>query len=269
MDSGIHTASPIEPLAYDEAIAAGMSQPGAHPLIHLWVYDKALFLGRRDVKLPKLEAALRDVSREGYAAVLRSSGGACVPLDRGVLNIAFHLPGTAISIDAFFQLVSAMLKIGLADFGAIQFGEVKGSYCVGDYDFAINGKKIGGMAQRRTRYGSILQLCVNVTELPRGTLMERFYEIAGLDEMEQHKPIPEINGATVSSIQAETNLPVTVPDVKERLLRALQKHWQLKEQPFSLPAQRVKEARHHLLDKLGLFAYQAEEMQSSTWKFPS
>ncbi|MCK9906239.1 hypothetical protein MXD81_10430, partial [Microbacteriaceae bacterium K1510] len=111
-DSGIHTLSPIEPLAFDEAIVSGMSQPGVQPIIHLWVYERALFLGRRDAKLPKLENALRQMGGLGYGAVLRSSGGACVPLDAGVLNIAVHLPDTGISIDSFFRLVTEMLTVG-------------------------------------------------------------------------------------------------------------------------------------------------------------
>lgn len=269
-DSGVHTASPIEPLAFDEAIAAGMSQQGVQPLIHLWIYDSALFLGRRDAKLPRLESALRYMGGLGFGAVLRSSGGACVPLDDGVLNMAVHLPDTGLSIDAFFRLVMDMLTIGLADYGNIQFGEVTGSYCVGDYDFALNGKKIGGMAQRRTRHGSILQLCINVEEarFPRGSMMEEFYQLAGLKEMDKQKPIPFIDGTTIGSLSSETNRPVTVEEVKDRLYTALQKQWQVEKIPFSLPLEKVTEARRHLQERLDLFAYQAGELQDPDWQLP-
>ncbi|TGU58130.1 lipoate--protein ligase family protein, partial [Mesorhizobium sp. M00.F.Ca.ET.186.01.1.1] len=113
---------------------------------------------------------------------------------------AWLLPDTAISIDAFFAFVADMLQVGLRDYGELEFGEVVGSYCAGEYDFSLHGKKIGGMAQRRTRYGSILQICINIEERPRGEWMERFYAIAGLDKMEAHKPIPGIVGSTVGSI---------------------------------------------------------------------
>ncbi|GAA4701464.1 lipoyl protein ligase domain-containing protein [Brevibacillus fulvus] len=265
MDSGTHTSSPMVPLAFDEAFANQMGLPHACPLIHLWIYDKAFFLGRRDAKLPKLAEALRYYAKLGYGAVLRSSGGACVPLDSGVLNLAIHLPDTTIAIDHFFQLVQQMLTIGLADFGDIRFGEVTGSYCAGEYDFSINGKKIGGMAQRRTRHGSILQLCINVTDQPRGPLMEQFYQFAGLAEMDKNKPIPAIDGSTAGSLQETSPLPFSVEEVKARLFRSLQHAWPIEQVPFSLPLQAFEQARAHLQERLGLFAFQADEMTGADW----
>lgn len=268
MDSGLYQNSPLEPLIVDEALASSMSLPEAVPVIHLWVYDKAFYLGRRDAKLPRLETALRQFGRQGYGCVLRSSGGACVPLDAGVLNLACLLPDTSLSIDAFFQLVSELLRVGLRDYGEISFGEVTGSYCVGDYDFAIGGKKIGGMAQRRTRSGSILQLCINVEEQPRGQVMETFYQLAGLDEMAQHKPIPCMDGSTIGSIAGLTGKDVRVTDVKERLLAALRSHWPIEIAPFSVDSGLLEDARHHLSERLGLFAFRAEDIQHADWQLP-
>jgi octanoyl-[GcvH]:protein N-octanoyltransferase len=268
MDSGLYQDSPLDPLVLDEALASSMSFPGALPVIHLWVYHKAFYLGRRDAKLPGLEETLRHFGQQGYGCVLRSSGGACVPLDKGVLNLACLLPDTSISIHSFFQLVSALLRVGLKDYGEIAFGEVTGSYCVGDYDFAIHGKKIGGMAQRRTRHGSILQLCINVEELPRGEVMETFYQLAGLSEMEQNKPIPYMDGSTIGSIAGLTGKHVTVTDVKERLLAAIRSEWPIEITPFSVPSGLVDEARHHLGERLGLFAYRAQDLQEPGWRLP-
>jgi octanoyl-[GcvH]:protein N-octanoyltransferase len=268
MDSGLYRESPLQPLIHDEALAAAMRLPDPLPVIHLWVYDKALYLGRRDAKLPRLESALRCFGEYGYGCVLRSSGGACVPLDAGVLNLACLLPVTSISIDAFFRLVSNLLQVGLRDFGELHFGEVTGSYCAGDYDFAIRGKKIGGMAQRRTRHGSILQLCINVEESPRGELMEVFYEQAGLAEMETNRPIPYIDGTTIGSIAGLTGRPVTVDDVKQRLLVAIRREWKVTVEPFSVPGHLVEEAERHLANRLGLFAFQASELQAPDWRLP-
>ncbi|WP_241254636.1 lipoate--protein ligase family protein [Brevibacillus sp. SYP-B805] len=268
MDSGTHQAQPIEPLILDEALSSGMSDPGAIPLIHVWVYDKALFLGRRDAKLPHLEPALRQMGREGYGAVLRSSGGACVPLDAGVLNMAFHLPDTTLSIDAFFSQVAAMLAVGLGAYGEIAFGEVSGSYCAGEYDFACGGKKIGGMAQRRTRYGSILQLCINVDQRPRGELMERFYLLAGLEEMEKNKPIPVMDGSTIGSLAEATGVPLHVDEVKERLFEAIARQWSLEKTTCYPQLERLESARQHLLNRLGLFSYRAEELAQASWALP-
>ncbi|GED70141.1 lipoate--protein ligase A [Brevibacillus reuszeri] len=268
MDSGTYQESPLEPLIRDEALTASMQHASASPVIHLWVYDQALYLGRRDAKLPYLQQALHQFGVNGFGCVLRSSGGACVPLDAGVLNLACLLPDTTISIDSFFSFVADLLRVGLRDYGTLQFGEVAGSYCAGEYDFSIHGKKIGGMAQRRTRFGSILQLCINVEDRPRGEWMEHFYEIAGLHEMDNHKPIPRIDGSTDGSIASMTNQSATVTDVKERLLASIRTQWPVTPTPFTTEQMLVDESRHHLAQRLRLFAYTAKELAATDWRLP-
>lgn len=270
MDSGTHTSSPVWPIAIDEALANQMAEPDSKPIVHLWIYERALFLGRRDAKLPHLETALLKAAEEGYGALLRSSGGACVPLDSGVLNIAIMLPDRQISIDDFFQLATSMLQTGLAPYGEIEVGEVVGSYCVGDYDFAINGKKIGGMAQRRTRFGSILQLCINIegSGLDRGHLMERFYRDAGLHTMEANKPIPSIVADTIGSISDQMGQAITVQGVKEALWNAFSQYHAAKQVPFRIDLKSVEQARSHLQEKLGLFAFTAREIMEASWRLP-
>jgi len=268
MDSGTYQESPLEPLIRDEALAASMQSVSPTPVIHLWVYDQALYLGRRDAKLPHLESALHQFGQDGFGCVLRSSGGACVPLDAGVLNLACLLPDTTISIDDFFSFVADLLHVGLRDYGLLQFGEVVGSYCAGEYDFSLHGKKIGGMAQRRTRFGSILQLCINVDDRPRGEWMERFYELAGLHEMESHKPIHSIDASTIGSIASLTRKSVSVDEVKERLFSTIRTQWPVIPTPFSAQDELLAESRHHLAQRLRLFSYQAKELASPDWRLP-
>mgnify|MGYP001361101367 FL=1 len=267
MDSGVYCGQPLEPLVVDETLAASMKEQAA-PILHIWVYQQALFLGRRDAKLPRLEQALRLFGQMGFGCVLRSSGGACVPLDAGVLNLACLIPDTSLSIDAFFSFAAKLLHTGLGDYGDLQFGEVRGSYCAGEYDFSLHGKKIGGMAQRRTRFGSILQLCINVEEQPRGLWMEQFYREAGLEEMTQLKPIPCIDGNTVGSIAGLTGKRVLVSDVKERLLAAIQREMPVTPVPFSVPADLLEQAGTHLAKRLKLFSFTAEELASPGWRLP-
>lgn len=270
IDTGTHTASPLNPIAMDEALANAMSLPGARPAIHLWIYERALYLGRRDARLPRLEQALREMGRAGYGAVLRSSGGACVPLDAGVLNVAILLPKTDVSIDAFFQLAASLLEDGLSPYGTLQVGEVKGSYCVGDYDFALEGKKIGGMAQRRTRFGSILQLCINVegSGRARGELMERFYRLAGLEEMAEPRPIPGIDADTIGSLSDQSGRPVTVAEVKQSLFDAVLSRWDAEPTAFPVAPGQVDAARQHLSERLQLFSYTAAELTRPEWRLP-
>jgi octanoyl-[GcvH]:protein N-octanoyltransferase len=208
---------------------------------------------------------LHTFGKAGYRALLRSSGGACVPLDAGVLNMAIHLPGTNVPIDDFFQLAAKLLSAGLRPYGEITIGKVIGSYCVGDYDFAINGRKIGGMAQRRTRHGSILQLCINVEPDTRGQLMELFYKQAGLDEMTMAKPIPSLDPEAVTSLSEETKRFVSVKEVKETLFSALATEWELILAPLRVTESEIEAARVHLQEKLGLFSYTANELADDNW----
>lgn len=270
MDSGLHTQSPVYPIAMDEALANSMSIADAKPIVHLWVYERALFLGRRDAKLPQLESALRTTASKGYGALLRSSGGACVPLDAGVLNIAILLPNLSVTIDEFFRLAATLLQDGLRPYGTIEVGEVTGSYCVGDYDFAINGKKIGGMAQRRTRYGSILQLCINIegSGLERGLLMEKFYQEAGLYLMENNKPIPSIDPHTIGSISELVKREVSIEEVKASLWNSFSQTHEAEQVPFQLNVTGFEQARRHLQDKLQLFSYTAREIMEEHWHLP-
>ncbi|WP_232697136.1 lipoate--protein ligase family protein [Brevibacillus daliensis] len=268
IDSGVYRGTPVEPIAMDEALATAMGQPDATPIIHLWVYDKAFYLGRRDAKLPHLEETLRTYSKQGYSALLRSSGGACVPLDAGVLNMAILFPSCQLTIEELYKLVATMLQVGLQDYGQIEVGEVLDSYCVGDYDFAFDGKKIGGMAQRRTRHGSILQLCINVegSGLERGKLMEEFYQQAGLYEMEKaSRPVPAVRKETIGSISEHLGRPISVEEVKDRLFEAFITQWRATKGPLFLSKEQKATAIQHLTGRLGLFSYTAEEINLPTW----
>lgn len=269
IDSGIYRQSPVEPIALDEALATAMKEPNAKPIIHLWIYDKAFWLGRRDAKLPHLEQALKAYSYEGYSALLRSSGGACVPLDSGVLNMAILFPQCNLAIDDFYKLAAEILSVGLADYGKIELGEVVDSYCVGDYDFALAGKKIGGMAQRRTRYGSILQLCINIegSGIERGALMEDFYHQAGLYEMEvAQRPVPAVRKETIGSISEHMGRAISVDEVKEQLYSAISNKWTAPKGELPLTEADKEVAIQHLTGRLGLFSYTAAEIQQSDWR---
>src|SRR5699024_7771948 len=62
--------------------------------------------------------------------------------------------------------------------GAIEAREIVGSYCPGDYDLSIGGKKFAGIAQRRVRDGIAIQIYLDVegNAQQRATLVKRFYD---------------------------------------------------------------------------------------------
>src|SRR5690606_33347425 len=125
---------------------------GIDPLVHLWRHERAFVLGLRDSRLPNAPEAMDWLEREGYRVMVRNSGGAAVPLDRGVVNVTLiqrSRPGQ-ISLNDDFRLMAEVLGKTLRPFG-IRFdaGEVAGSYCPGEFDLSIGGRKFCGIAQRR------------------------------------------------------------------------------------------------------------------------
>jgi octanoyl-[GcvH]:protein N-octanoyltransferase len=59
-------------------------------------------------------------------------------------------------------------------------GEISGSYCPGDYDLSVSGKKFAGIAQRRRQSGVAVQayLAVTGSGSSRAQIVRAFYDRA-------------------------------------------------------------------------------------------
>ncbi|MCI3923883.1 lipoate--protein ligase family protein [Paenibacillus sp. TRM 82003] len=155
------------------------------PLIHLWRHERAFVLGLRDSRLPNAAAAMDWLEREeGYQVMVRNSGGAAVPLDLGVVNVTLiqtSVPGR-LGMNDDFRLMAALLAETLAPFGvAFDAGEVAGSYCPGEFDLSVGGRKFCGLAQRRQLRAYAVQAFVNAEgdSRARASLVREFYRRAG------------------------------------------------------------------------------------------
>ncbi|MEI7026597.1 hypothetical protein WBG83_12960 [Paenibacillus sp. y28] len=176
------TGDVLQPFAQEELWCRQVGQ-GMTPIVHLWRHEKALVVGLRDRRLPQAEAAMAALREEGWAVAVRNSGGAAVPLDSGVLNVSLILPNPAGRMEHHqdFALMAALLGEVLAPYtGAVKAGEIAGSYCPGDYDLSIGGRKFCGIAQRRQIRAFVVQAFI-VTEgsgEQRGRTARRFYDQA-------------------------------------------------------------------------------------------
>lgn len=154
------------------------------PAVHLWRHERAFVLGLRDSRLPNAEEAMAWLEREGYRVMVRNSGGAAVPLDHGVVNIALirrNDPGR-LNMNEDFQTMADMIAKELLPFGVtFDTGEVSGSYCPGEYDLSIMGRKFCGLAQRRQLRGYSVQAFVNAEggSAARASVVREFYRRAG------------------------------------------------------------------------------------------
>lgn len=157
----------------------------AEPVVHLWRHERAFVLGLRDSRLPRAAEAMEWLEREeGYRVMVRNSGGAAVPLDDGVVNVTLirrSEPGR-IELAADFRIMAEWLAERLLPFGvAFETGEVGGSYCPGEFDLSVGGRKFCGLAQRRQLHAFAVQAFVNAEgdSAARAAVAREFYRRAG------------------------------------------------------------------------------------------
>lgn len=149
-EQDILRAFAIEEALMDETAKDGMAR------LYLWRHGNAFVLGLRDRKLPCAKAVMDRWEADGQRMGVRHSGGAGVPLDSGVLNASIILPkrrGDLHFHDDFrfmFHLIQAAVgHLVPAAQQRVVYGEIAGSYCPGDFDMSIDGRKFCGLAQRR------------------------------------------------------------------------------------------------------------------------
>lgn len=190
------------PFAFEETLCRDVGAGLVPPSIHLWSHPGGVALGLRDSKLPRAAEAMAELEGKGYRTAVRHSGGAAVPLDAGVVNVSLLLrksPGKLDFHDDFrllASLITEAVRVSHPQAAAqIQAGEVAGSYCPGDFDLAIGGRKFCGIAQRRQSSAYFVHAFVIVSGsgLERGQLIRGFYDTAadGADALAYPRVIPQ------------------------------------------------------------------------------
>lgn len=155
---------------------------------HLWQAPQSLIVTRKDMRLPRYQAACEQLAAEGWPVHVRDSGGTAVPHGAGILNLSLLLPRTTTDLAHYYWLLGAPLLTLLAEFGLEgSYDFVPGSFCDGQYNLVIGGRKITGTAQRwlapgQDHNGAVLAQAMLLVagDVDEGTRMaSRFYELAG------------------------------------------------------------------------------------------
>jgi len=219
------------PFAYDELICSGVAK-GDAPLVHIWRHEKAIVLGPSDRRLPYADRAMEWMRLQGYAMGVRNSGGAAVPLDPGVVNISIIAPNAEgqpnykNEFELMYQLITQSVeRLGVQ----VDKGEVGGSYCPGEYDVSVNGRKICGISQRRQTKAFIINAFINVTGHARrsGELIRNWYEIA-TGAAEGHEPdesvlssVPKIDPEVMATLSESAEYGITMRTFTQALMDTL------------------------------------------------
>ena len=213
-----------ESFAVDDALAETIHLDGSAPVVRVWTHPKSVVLGIADSRLPYLLDASRWLKAQGYQPIVRNSGGLAVALDEGVLNISLLINDQgSVGIHEGYEKMVRFMKALLADWtDQVEAFEVVGSYCPGDYDLSIGGKKFAGISQRRIRNGIAIQIYLSVTadHQKRARLVREFYRI-GIQGEETRFDYPDVDPDVMEALETILGVTITVDDVVAKLHRLL------------------------------------------------
>ena len=167
-----HASSPyagemLFPFAAEELLCRAVGAGKLPAVVYFWRHVKGLVLGLRDRRLPFAKEAIQSFEQSGFQVAVRHSGGAAVPLDDGVVNVSLIFPKPKGRIDFHddFETMYSLIKRSVMSLApnagvSVAKGEIAESFCPGDYDISIGGKKFCGLAQRRQTLGIAVQAFV-------------------------------------------------------------------------------------------------------------
>lgn len=118
----------------------------------LWQSDKPTLVLPSGNKWQQSEALEKKLTNKGWQLYARKTGGAPVPQCEGVINVSYMYvldEHTPYSIPKAYDHFCTILSSFFALFNIqVDTHATPGSYCDGDYNLNIEGKKIVGTAQR-------------------------------------------------------------------------------------------------------------------------
>lgn len=119
----------------------------------IWKADTpGLVLPDRFTREPLFASAALFSAQRGWPVVGRKTGGGITPQGPGVLNLALCFtgrPGQSRAILPSYAKIVDPLRDAFAHLGIkAEATPVEGSFCDGDYNLAVSGRKLVGTAQR-------------------------------------------------------------------------------------------------------------------------
>lgn len=213
-----------ESFAIDDTLAESIHSCEARTTLRVWTHPDTVVLGIADSRLPHLTEAAQWLKEEGFNVIVRNSGGLAVVLDEGVLNISLVVQNDdSIGIHEGYHRMVQLIKALLADWtDQVEAFEVVGSYCPGDYDLSINGRKFAGISQRRIRNGIAIQIYLSVTadHQARARLIRDFYQL-GIKGEETRFSYPHVKPETMEALETLIGRPLSVEDLIVKLKEIL------------------------------------------------
>lgn len=219
-------SDPLSHFALDDALIRQANTEGTQLLLHFWPTEKMVILGMMDSKLPYLGKGIQYLQDQQYKVVMRNSGGLAVMANKGILNFSLVLPEAfeeKLTIHEGYEIMLDLIQRTFASFDKqIKAFEIKDSYCPGDFDLSIDGKKFAGIAQRRFKKGISIMIYLSVegNQSLRGEIIRSFYEHS-LQGEKTRWHFPEVNPSSMANLSDLLETPLTVQDVQNRITDTL------------------------------------------------
>ncbi len=214
----------IASFAVDDTLCESIGRTDNEVACRFWVHDNTVVLGILDSRLPDVENAVIFLKEKGFDVVVRNSGGLAVVLDQDVLNFSFIVPDLPeMGIHSGYELMTSFVQDMYRDVtDGIEAFEVVGSYCPGDYDLSIGGKKFAGISQRRVKKGIAVQiyLCMRGSGVDRAKMIREFYAKGHASDSERFS-YPAVVPDTMRSLSELVGVELTVEDSIVRVLKML------------------------------------------------
>lgn len=220
-----YTSHPFESFAYDDLLMHMVSEDHITKA-RTWVHDDFVILGLQDMRLPNLESGIKFLEDSGMSYIVRNSGGLGVVLDKDVLNLSIIVhKDKAPTIEVGYELMFNLMQEILPEV-TVDAYEIVGSYCPGNFDLSIDGKKFAGISQRRIRDGVSVQiyLAVSGSGADRARIMQEFYKHSEAEHSAKFM-YPSIDPNVMASLAELTGKPLTVEIVEGRIKDTLTKHY--------------------------------------------
>ncbi|MBF0780826.1 MULTISPECIES: lipoate--protein ligase family protein [unclassified Granulicatella] len=216
-----------QPFAFSDVFLREVNRDVDKTILHIWPMEQVVILGMMDRRLPYCDEGIKAIRTHGYRAVVRNVGGLAVVADTGVLNFSFILPKRTDSIsiqEAYLLMTQFIQAIFVEENVRIEHYVIKDSYCPGDFDLSISGKKFAGIAQRRFKDGIAISIYLSVcgNQMKRGELIKTFYQYGKKNEKTKFS-FPQVNPSSMANLCDLLHKNLTVEEVKHRILDTLQK----------------------------------------------
>jgi len=175
-------------LARQQALADELAGQSFKPSLVMWRCQPSLLVTRTETRLPHFEDASAELQATGWPIFIRKSGGRPCPVGPGTVQISMiEVASLSATMTAKYTALAELMQAALCFYRiASQTGSVAGAYCPGNYDLAVEGRKIAGMSQHWFRncggtHCIVTAASINIEEPPDifAGVVNQFYTSAG------------------------------------------------------------------------------------------